>query len=130
MSVLTKYGKALAAVLAAALIALSSAVTDGHVDAGEGVSIGIAIVTAMSVWLVPNLPQSPVIKTTVAVILAGLNAASMLIVDGWSTADTINMVIAALGVLGVLSAPAQSAGDDLVPRSVAGAATRPTYGST
>lgn len=130
MNILAKYGKALAAVLAAALIALSSTVTDGHVDPGELVAIAIATATAVSVWLVPNLPQSPGIKTAVAAILAGLNAAAMLIVDGWSTADTINVVIAALGVLGVLGAPAQSAGDNLVPRAVAAAAGRQAYGGS
>lgn len=130
MSILAKYGKSIAAVVAAALIALSSAFTDGHVDAAEGVTIAIATVTAIAVWLAPNLPQSPGIKTALAMVLSGLNAAAMLLVDGWSTADTINVVIAALGVLGVLGAPAQSAGDNLVPRAVAAAASRQAYGGS
>lgn len=124
MDFLRTYGKLVAAVVAAVLIALNSAVLDGHVDAAGVLTMAIAGVTALSVWLVPNLREAPAIKTTIAVILSALNAAAMLIVDGWSTSDTVNVILAALGVLGVLSAPAESAGDDLVPRPVA-AAMRP-----
>lgn len=124
MQFFRKYGKALAAVLAAVLIALNSAVIDTHVDAAEVVTIAIAGVTAVSVWLVPNLPQAPGIKTAIAVLLSALNAAAMLVVDGWSTSDTVNVILAALGVLGVLGAPAQSAGDNLVVRPAASSQRR------
>ena len=116
---LKRYGKAFAAVLAAAAMVLASAVTDNRVDAGEAVSIAIAATTAVSVWLVPQLPSAAGAKTAVAVVLAVLQAAAATIVDGLSTADWVNLVIAALGVLGVLGAPARSVGDDLVPRAVA-----------
>lgn len=130
MQVLRKYGKALAAVLAAALMVLSSAVTDGHVDPGEWVSIAIAGTTAVSVWLVPTLPSAAGAKTAVAAVLAVLQVAAATIVDGLSTADWVNLVIAALGVLGVLGAPARSVGDDLVPRPVAASMRRQAYGGS
>lgn len=124
---LTRYGKAIAAAIAAALMVLSSAVTDGHVDAGEWVSIAIAGTTAVSVWLVPQLPSAAGAKTAVAAVLAVLQVAAATIVDGLSAADWVNLVIAALGVLGVLGAPARSAGDDLVPKPVAAAMRGSTY---
>lgn len=127
---LQRYGKAAAAAAAAVLISLNSAIIDGRVDPAEAVTIAIAAVTALSVWLAPNLPQSPGIKTGFAVALSALNAAAMLIVDGWSTSDTVNVILAALGVLGVIGAPAQSAGDNLVPRPVAAAMSRKAYGGS
>lgn len=126
-NILVRYGKALAAVVAAGLMVLSSAVTDGHVDAGEGISIAIAVTTAVSVWLVPSLPSAAGAKTAIAAVLAALQVAAATIFDGLSTADWVNLVIAALGVLGVLGAPARSVGDGLVPRTVA-AAMRPPRG--
>ncbi|MGI5178683.1 hypothetical protein ACQEVZ_20335 [Dactylosporangium sp. CA-152071] len=122
-----KYGKAIAAAIAAGLMVLASAVTDNHVDAGEGISIAIAVTTAVSVWLVPQLPSSAGAKTGVAMVLAVLQVAAATIVDGMSSADWVNLAIAALGVLGVLKSPAQSVGDDLVPRSAA-AMSRGGYG--
>ena len=125
---LQRFGKAAVAVLVAALTLAASAVSDGHVDAGEGVQIAIATVTAFSVWFVPNLPSSAGIKTGVAVVLAVLNAATAYLVGGVDAGELINLVIAGAGVLLIGVAPAQSAGDNLVPRPVAAAmAPRKTY---
>ncbi|MFF5228459.1 hypothetical protein [Dactylosporangium sp. NPDC000521] len=124
---LQKYGKAIAAAIAAGLMVLASAVTDNHVDADEGISIAIAVTTAVSVWLVPQLPSSASAKTGVAMVLAVLQVAAAAVVDGMSGADWVNLAIAALGVLGVLKSPTQSVGDDLVPRSAA-AMSRGGYG--
>ena len=123
-----RYGKALIAVLVAVLTLASSALVDGHLDAGEGVQIAIAGTTAVSVWLVPNLPNAGGTKTAVAIVLAVLNALTAYIVDGLDTDDVINLTLAGLGVLLIGVAPAKSAGDDLVPRAVAAAANRQAYG--
>jgi hypothetical protein len=125
---LQRFGKAAAAVLVAALTIAASALTDGHVDAGEGVQIAIATATAVSVWYVPLLPGVPAVKTAVAVILAVLNAATAYIVGGLDYGEIVNLVIAGLGVLLVGVSPAVSVGDNLVPRPVAAAMNRDTYG--
>lgn len=118
---LQRYGKAAAAVFVAALTVAASAVTDHHVDAGEGVQIAIAAATAISVWYVPLLPSARGVKTGVAVVLAVLNAATAYVVGGLDMGEVINLAIAALGVLLVGASPAQSAGDDLVSRYAASA---------
>jgi hypothetical protein len=125
-NIINRYGKALVAVVVAALTVAASAVSDGHVDAGEGVQIAIAAATGVSVWLVPNLPSAGAgaTKTVIAVLLAVLNAATAYIVGGLDTGEIINLVIAGAGVLLIGVAPAQSAGDNLVPRAVS-AAMRP-----
>lgn len=128
--IFNRYGKALVAVLIAVLTLAASALVDGHIDAGEGVQIAIAGVTAVSVWLVPNLPSSGGVKTTVAVVLAVLNALTAYIIDGIDANDVINLILAALGVLLIGVAPSQSAGDNLVPRPVAAAMSRDRYGTT
>ncbi|MER7002196.1 hypothetical protein ABT297_03995 [Dactylosporangium sp. NPDC000555] len=127
---LQRFGKAAAAVLVAALTIASSAVSDGHIDAGEGIQIAIAATTAFSVWFVPNLPSAPAVKTVVAVVLAVLNAATAYIVGGLDTGEIVNLVIAGLGVLLIGAAPAQSIGDNLVPRPVAAAMSRQAYGGS
>jgi hypothetical protein len=127
-NLLQRFGKAAAAVLVAALTIAASALTDGHVDAGEGVQIAIAAATAVSVWYVPLLPNVPAVKTVTYVILAVLNAATAYIAGGLDYGEIVNLVIAGLGVLLVGAAPAKSAGDNLVPRPVAAAMNRDTYG--
>lgn len=111
MDIARTYGKALAAVAVAGLTVLASALTDGRVDAGEGIQIAIAVATAASVWLVPTLPTYPGTKTGIAVILAGLNAATAAIDGGISTAEWVNLALAGLGVILVGAAPARSVGD-------------------
>lgn len=106
---LRKYGKSLAALAAAALTAAAAALTDGAFTAQEGVQVAIAVATAAGVWLVPNLPQHPGIKTALAALLAVLNLAVTFIDGGISTAEWVNLALAALGVLGVGFAPARSA---------------------
>jgi hypothetical protein len=110
MSRWTTYGKALVWVAVAALTVLASTLTDGHVNADEGVQIAIATTTAASVWLVPNLPQWPWVKTTLMVILAVLNLAVSMISGGISPQEWVNLALAGLGVLVGAAAPARSAG--------------------
>jgi hypothetical protein len=113
MSFFMKYGKALAAVLAAGVTVLVSSLTDGHIDAGEGIQISIALATAAGVYLVPNLPGFPGTKTGLAALLAVLNLATGMVVNGHlhlTGAQWVNLGLAALGVLGVSLAPVRSLG--------------------
>lgn len=104
-----KYGKALVAVLAAVLAVVASVTSgDGHVSDEEKMQIAIALVTAISVYLVPAVPEWPWMKTAIAAVLAGLVAASSLFVDGWSVNDTTNVLIAVIGVILVEISPANT----------------------
>jgi hypothetical protein len=123
-----RYGRAVVAVLTAAGVLLASALTDGRVDQGEALQVAIQTTTAASVWLAPNLPYSVGIKTGFAAVLAVLNLATSLIVDGLTTGEVVNLVLAGVGVLAVGVAPSQSAAQTYVPRSVAAAMGQPPDG--
>jgi len=100
-----RYAKTVAALLVAGLTVLASALTDGYVSTGEGVQIAVAVTTAASVFLVPNVPQWPGLKTVIAVVLAVLNLATTLITDGLSGAEMVNLLLAGLGVIAVYAVP-------------------------
>jgi hypothetical protein len=105
------YGKAIVAFVIAVLTAVASVLTTSHLGADTKIQIATAVATAVGVYLVPAVPQWPWAKTAVAAVLAALNLASTLIVSHHgvlSTADIVNLVIAALGVLVIHTAPAVS----------------------
>lgn len=108
----TTYGKSIAAALVAVATAVQAALSDsltgGRITQIEGVQIAIAVVNALLVWLVPNLPRWPFMKTALAAVLAALQLATSLIVDGVSSADVTALVIAALMVIAPAAAPARS----------------------
>lgn len=52
------YAKAIVATAGAALVALQVAISDGGVSADDWIKIGIATLTAIGVYLVPNVPAS------------------------------------------------------------------------
>lgn len=103
-----RYGKSLVAVLLAVVTAVQAGLSDGHITQGEGVQVVIALATAVGVYLVPIHPEWRWSKTAVAVLLAVLNALAALIVGGISSADWTELILAALTVLAVSAAPAQS----------------------
>ena len=53
------YAKAAVAVLTAALIAVQTALTDGQVTSSEWVTIGLAALGALGVYLIPNASPEP-----------------------------------------------------------------------
>lgn len=98
------YAKAIVAIVTAGLTVLAAALTDGVVVLDERLGIGLAIVNAMAVYLVPNLPSGVgrYAKAIVAVVGTALQAALPLIVNGALPASAWLMVlIAALGALSV-----------------------------
>lgn len=103
-----RYGKALAAVILAAVTATTAALSDRHVTTAEWLQIAIATVTAILVYLVPAAPGWPWAKSAVGVVLAGLNAAATLIVGGWNTGSGTEIVLAILTAVFVRFSPATS----------------------
>ena len=51
---MSKYAKFIVAAVSAGLVALTVALTDDKVTAGEWVTIGLAVVGALGVFAVPN----------------------------------------------------------------------------
>jgi hypothetical protein len=104
------HGKAIMAFLyAVSVAALPQLTGDKHLDAAEGVAIAIAIVTAVATYLVPLAPDSAGIKTVIGALLAGLQVAATVILDGALQSDDILLIGAAvLAALGIAVAPAAS----------------------
>lgn len=104
-----KYGKSLIAFLyAAAFVFIPQVSGDHHLDPNEAVNLCIAVVTAGSVYLVPLVPAAKWTKSMVAFLLAGLNIAATVILDGLSPDDWLLIATAALGAVGIAVAPAAS----------------------
>lgn len=104
-------GKALGAVMIGVLVVLASATSgDGRISGEEWFQIVMAGGTAVSVYLVPTLPAWSWLKPGMAAVLVAMEAAASYAIDGWSVNDTINVALAALGVLVVGVLPAQNWG--------------------
>lgn len=100
------YWKAIAAVAAAGFGAVAAALTgDGAVDATEGINIVIMVLGAAAVLVAPNVPGSRYTKLAHAALTAVAVAAASLVADGLSWTDAAQLVVAALGALGVYLAP-------------------------
>ena len=106
---LKKYGKALAAVVGAALTVAYGALSgDHHIDPDEAVQIAIAAASAIGVYVVPLTPQYRWGKTAIAVILAVLQVLTTVVLGGLDSNEWIALVLAALTAAGVGVAPAVS----------------------
>lgn len=108
-----KYGKSLVAALTAAVVVAYQALSgDQNIEAAEWVSIAIALVTALGVYVVPMSPYAKWAKTAVAVILAVLQVATTAILGGIGADELLLMFITAVGAAGVYVAPAISEAPD------------------
>lgn len=104
---MNRYGKAVAAALLAVVTAVHTLVSDDVITRAEWIQIAIAVVTAISVYLVPILEYAWM-KTAIAVVLAALNVLVTLIADGVTSGDLVQVLLSALTVLAVGFAPARS----------------------
>jgi hypothetical protein len=103
--VIILYGKSWVAILYAVAIALQAALSDRTVTLVEAVQIGIALVTAAGVYMVPLTSNYKWVKTGLAVVLAMLQALATLLL-GPHSGDVWTLVITAVGAGLVLLAPA------------------------
>lgn len=100
----SRYAKAIVAIVAALSLAFSAALTDGVVTTLEAASVGIALLTAVGVYLVPNLPAGigRWAKGIVALLGTALQALAPLLSEGEVTASGWLLVaVAALGAVSV-----------------------------
>lgn len=102
-----KYGKAIVAALTAAVVVAYQGLSgDQNIEAPEWVSIAIAFVTAVGVYVVPMSPYAKWAKTAVAVVLAVLQILTTAILGGLGTDELLLMLITAAGAAGIYAAPA------------------------
>jgi hypothetical protein len=99
----SRYAKALVAIATAVVALLVTALTDDVVTLVEVLGVGVAGVTAVGVYLVPNLPAGVgrYAKAAVAVVGTGVQAAIPLVTDGTITSSGWLLIL--LAVLGALS---------------------------
>lgn len=104
-----EYGKAVAAVITAAVVVAYQALSgDGHIDAVEWVSITIAGATAVGVYLIPLAPHAKWAKSALAAVLAILQVLTTAILGGIGADEILLMLITAAGAVGIYVAPAMS----------------------
>lgn len=104
---MNRYGKAVVAALLAAITAVHAMVSDNVITPQEWIQVAIAVVTAVSVYLVPIFEYAWM-KTAIAVVLAALNVLVTLIADGVTSGDLVQVLMSALTVVLVAFAPARS----------------------
>lgn len=103
------YGKFWAALFYAIAVTVQQALGgDGVVENSEWVQVAIAMVTPIGVYMVPLTSNYKWVKSGLAVILAILQALATVLLDGWQSNDWITLVIAGLGAVAVILAPATS----------------------
>lgn len=104
------FAKALVAVLMAALVSFQTLATDG-VSVQDWASIAVAVLTAVGVYLIPNVPASlSWAKTAVAMLLAGAQAAVQVTATGGIDGQGwLTILIAAIGVISVYVVPNKTA---------------------
>jgi hypothetical protein len=112
-----QYAKTITTIIAAGLGILVAALSDDVVSAVEFVNIVIAIVTAVGVYLVPNLPEGPARYLKTIVAFAGAALATLALILGESlgfgdvtSADWLTVLLAGLTVIGVYVIPNVSRG--------------------
>ena len=98
------YAKAVGAVVATVLSALVAA-WSGGVTPAEWINVAILGAGAAGVFAAPNVSGAKYTKAILAVITAMLTLAVSLIVDGLSTSDVMQLVVAGLGALGIYAVP-------------------------
>jgi hypothetical protein len=115
------YSKAIVTILAAGLGILTAALSDGQVNAVETVNVIIAILTAVGVYLVPNLEKGAgaIAKTIVAFGGAALATLALILGEGlgWgdvTSADWLGALLAGLAAIGVYIVPNETSPERVV----------------
>jgi hypothetical protein len=122
------YLKLIAQVIATVLAAIATALFgDGSLDTSELINVGILGLGAVAVLGAGNLPAGvwQHTKGIVSAATAVLVLLSSLWTDGISPAEWAQLVLAALGALGVVVAPGPVVYSDPTAAGAAGAGLRP-----
>lgn len=106
------YAKSIVMIIAAGVAILTAALSDNVVTATESVNIGIAVVTAVGVYLVPNLPEGPARYGKSFVALGGAALTALVAILGGTlgfadvtTSDWLSVALAGLAAIGLYIIP-------------------------
>jgi hypothetical protein len=103
---MTQYLKFFAAAVVTVLAAVAAALTgDGVVSATEWVNVALLGAGALAVFAGPNVPGAVYTKFFLALLTAGLTVLVSAIVDGITTVEWIQIILAAAGAVGVYAVP-------------------------
>lgn len=106
------YAKSILLVIAAGIGILTAALTDGAVSSVEYVNIGIAVVGAVAVYIIPNLSAG--IGQYAKFIVSGIAAALAALVvilgpslgfESLGASDWLNVILAGLAAIGLYIVP-------------------------
>lgn len=98
------YAKAIVAIFMAALAVVLTALSDDVITLAEWVGVALAIVSAVGVYLLPNLPHGvqQYSKMLIAILFAALQALAPLVLEGTITrTGYILIALAVLNAVGV-----------------------------
>lgn len=118
----SKYAKTIVAIAVAVLTAVAAAMSDGVVSSVELAHIGLALVTAIGVYGVPNAPDGAAAyaKAFVAVVGTGLQVLIPFLIDGALTpSQWLLVLVAAIGALGVGVVPNVETVQEVTPEFTA-----------
>lgn len=102
-------GKAIIAFLYAVAVVAVPLFAEGHQPtATEWVSIAIAAVTALGVYITPLIRQAPWTKSAIGAVLAGLNVLVTVIDGGITGNEYLTVAFSVIAALGITLAPAES----------------------
>lgn len=103
------YGKVLMQIVAAVAMALIGFLDDNFLDTVEIINCVLVALTAIGVWLVPNLTggAAKYAKMGVAALTAGFTVLITAVSAGVDTTEWLQVLVAILGALGIIvpSAP-------------------------
>lgn len=101
------YAKAILYIALAAVTFLVTALSDNRIDVSELINLGIILVGAVGVYLVPNMAGDwrNYLKAGAAFLGAGLVALLSFLTDGVTLAEWLQVGIAALAGIGVTIVP-------------------------
>lgn len=100
-----KYAKAIVAIITAVLTVVVTALVDDKLDSVDLVNVGIAFLTAIAVYAVPNIHDQTIgawAKLIVAFVGTALQAVLPFLINGdVSTQQWLLVLLSAIGALGV-----------------------------
>jgi hypothetical protein len=104
---ISHYAKAITYIALAVVGVLVTALTDNVVTTAELVNVAIIGVGAVATYFVPNLPEGPggYLKAVVAFVAAALVALQSFLTDGITTAEWLQIAVAAFAGIGVYIVP-------------------------
>lgn len=118
---MSKYGKAVVAVIYAALVTAYTALSgDGRIESDEWVQVAIAFTTAVGVWLIPMAPGAKWAKSAVAGVLAVLQLLTTAILGGIEPGEWLLLLITFGSAIGIYVAPATTETPGAAPNVVVG----------